>query len=259
MKITEERMGQLLPQNILDSELSLASKKVLAAMLDWYQNSEAKQTKIVIISNKVLCSIAGVGGDSLQQSLRELNDYGLVTRTIGTKLGDASKYVINFKKLLQPLKRMGFEEMFSEELETTESLEKPISTIVENSIVECSIDKSSIDKCSIDDDSTVESSTVDDIVDDCSIEKERTEHNTVSDTESTYTIKDFMKEVDETFVGESEDELLEQRISLSSKLSKRRIEIGENLYKRCNSYLNRKYDELVASIASTASVEELPF
>lgn len=249
MKITEERMGQLLPQNILDSELSLASKKVLAAMLDWYQNSEAKQTKIVIISNKVLCSIAGVGGDSLQQSLRELNDYGLVTRTIGTKLGDASKYVINFKKLLQPLKRMGFEEMFSAELEATESQEKPISTIVKNSIVEDSIDKCSIDKCS----------KVDDIVDDCSIEKERTEHDTVSDTESTFTIKDFMKEVDETFVGESEDELLEQRISLSSKLSKRRIEIGENLYKRCNSYLNRKYDELVASIASTASIEELPF
>lgn len=244
MKITEERMGQLLPQNILDSELSLASKKVLAAMLDWYQNSEAKQTKIVIISNKVLCSIAGVGGDSLQQSLREINDYGLVTRTIGTKLGDASKYVINFKKLLQPLKRMRFEEMFSEELETTESQEKPISTIVKNSIVEDSIDKSS---------------KVDDIVDDCSIEKERTEHDTVSDTESTFTIKDFMKEVDETFVGESEDELLEQRISLSSKLSKRRIEIGENLYKRCNSYLNRKYDELVASIASTASIDELPF
>lgn len=241
MKISEERMGQLLPQNILDSnELSLASKKVLAAMLDWYQNSEAKQTKIVIVSNKVLCSISGVGSNSLQESLREINDYGLVTRTIGTKLGDASKYIINFKKLLQPLKRMGFEEMFSEELEATESQEKPISTIVKNSIVKNSIDECSIEKCS----------TVDDSIDKCCIEKERTEHNTVSDTESTFTIKDFMKEVDETFVGESEDELLEQRISLSSKLSKRRIEIGENLYKRCNSYLNRKYDELVASMSN---------
>ncbi len=257
MKISEERMGQLLPQNILDSnELSLASKKVLAAMLDWYQNSEAKQTKIVIISNKVLCSISGVGSNSLQESLREINDYGLVTRTIGTKLGDASKYIINFKKLLQPLKRMGFEEMFSEELETTESQEKPISTIVKNSIVKNSIVKNSIDECS----------TVDDSIEKRSIEKKRTEHNTVYNTGSTLTlkdsmktIKDFMKEVDATFVGESEDELLEQRISLSSKLSKRRIEIGENLYKRCNSYLNRKYDELVASIASTAPIEELPF
>lgn len=245
MKISEERMGQLLPQNILDSELSLASKKVLAAMLDWYQNSEAKQTKIVIISNKKLCSISGVGSDSLQTSLRELNDYGLVTRTIGTKLGDASKYVINFKKLLQPLKRMGFEEMFSEEIETSESLETPIRTIVKNSIVknskeEISTEKLSTEQTREDKLSTEQLSQVENSTD---------KQTTVHTTESTFDIKDFMKEVDEAFVGKSEDELLDERLSLSSKLSKRRLEIGENLYNRCNSYLNRKYAELYAELS----------
>ena len=228
MKISEERMGQLLPQNILDSsELSLASKKVLAAMLDWYKNSEARQTKIVIISNKVLCSIAGVGGTSLQESLRELEEYSLIARTIGTKLGDASKYIINFKNLVKPLKRMGFEEMFSEELEITKSLEKPISTIVENSIVKCSKEE-----CSISD-----NRTVDDI-----------QEKSIQEQKSTFSFKDFMKTVDETLVGESEDELLDRRIDLSSELSKSRTNIGENLYSRCSSYLNRKYEEAIASI-----------
>ena len=142
MKISEKRMEEILPQNIKDSELlSLASKKVLAALLDWYLNSEAKTTKVVIISNKILCSIAGVGGTSLQESLRELNDYNLVTRTIGTKLGDASKYNINFKNLVKPLQKQTFESLFSEELEEAKSQETPISTIVKNSIVENSIVK----------------------------------------------------------------------------------------------------------------------
>lgn len=228
MKISEERMGQLLPQNILDSsELSLASKKVLAAMLDWYKNSEARQTKIVIISNKVLCSIAGVGGTSLQESFRELEEYSLIARTIGTKLGDASKYIINFKNLVKPLKRMGFEEMFSEELEITKSLEKPISTIVENSIVKCSKEE-----CSISDNRTV------DYIQEKSIQEQK----------STFNFKDFMKTVDETLVGESEDDLLDIRIDLSSELSKNRTNIGENLYSRCSSYLNRKYEEAIASM-----------
>jgi hypothetical protein len=249
MRITEERMGQLLPQNILDSELSLASKKVLAAMLDWYQNSEAKQTKIVIIQNKKLCSISGVGSDSLQTSLRELNDYGLVTRTIGTKLGDASKYVINFKKLLQPLKRMGFEEMFSEEIETSESLETPIRTIVKNSIVKNSIVKNSKEETSIEQLSTEQTredktSQVENSTDKTSTDKQTTVHT----TESTFDIKDFMKEVDEVFVGKSEDELIQRKVEISKELESKRMQLGSSMINRCRSYLNRKYEQATVLI-----------
>lgn len=225
MKISEKRMEEILPQNIKDSELlSLASKKVLAALLDWYLNSEAKTTKVVIISNKILCSIAGVGGTSLQESLRELNDYNLVTRTIGTKLGDASKYNINFKNLVKPLQKQTFESLFSEELEEVKSQENPISTIVKNSIVENSIVKNR----------TVQSSI------------EQTSTDKLS-TDNKY-FQEFKGFVDENLVGENEGELINKRVEISNNLKKKELEIGKTMCNRCSSYLNRKFDEAVASI-----------
>lgn len=220
MKISEKRMEEILPQNIKDSELlSLASKKVLAALLDWYLYSEAKTTKVVIISNKILCSIASVGGTSLQESLRELNDYNLVTRTIGTKLGDASKYNINFKNLVKPLQKQTFESLFSEELEEVKSQENPISTIVKNSIVENSIVKNR----------TVQSS----------IEQ--------TSTDNKY-FQEFKGFVDENLVGKNECELINKRVEISNNLKKKELEIGKTMCNRCSSYLNRKFEEAVASI-----------
>ena len=220
MKISEKRMEEILPQNIKDSELlSLASKKVLAALLDWYLNSEAKTTKVVIISNKVLCSIASVGGTSLQESLRELNDFNLVTRTIGTKLGDASKYYINFKNLVKPLQKQTFESLFSEELEEVKSQENTISTIVKNSIVENSIVKNRKVQSSIEQTST----------------------------DNKY-FQEFKGFVDENLVGENEGELINKRVEISNNLKKKELEIGKTMCNRCSSYLNRKFDEAVASI-----------
>lgn len=141
MKITEERMNEVLPPNILESELDLATKKVLAALCDWYLNSPAKESEIVIISNKGLAAIACVGGTQLQKALRQLQDYNLVDRIIGTGLGNASQYRINFKQMMKPLKRKTFAELFNLELEEPESSEKPISTIVQYSIVQSSSDK----------------------------------------------------------------------------------------------------------------------
>lgn len=230
MKISEKRMEEILPQNIKDSELlSLASKKVLAALLDWYLNSEAKTTKVVIISNKVLCSIASVGGTSLQESLRELNDFNLVTRTIGTKLGDASKYYINFKNLVKPLQKQTFESLFSEELEEVKSQENPISTIVKNSIVENSIVKSR----------TVQSSIEQTSTDKLSIEQ--------TSTDNKY-FQEFKGFVDENLVGENEGELINKRVEISNNLKKKELEIGKTMCNRCSSYLNRKFEEAVASI-----------
>ena len=230
MKISEKRMEEILPQNIKDSEkLSLASKKVLAALLDWYLNSEAKTTKVVIISNKILCSIASVGGTSLQESLRELNDYNLVTRTIGTKLGDASKYYINFKNLVKPLQKQTFESLFSEELEEVKSQENPISTIVKNSIVENSIVKNRKVQSSIEQTST----------DKLSIEQ--------TSTDNKY-FQEFKGFVDENLVGENEGELINKRVEISNNLKKKELEIGKTMCNRCSSYLNRKFEEAVASI-----------
>lgn len=222
MKITEERMGQLLPQNIIDSQLSLASKKVLAAMLDWYQNSKAKETKVVTISNKVLCAIAGVGGTSLQESLRELNDFNLVSRRIGTKLGDASEYTIHFKNLLKPLKRMTFEEMFSEELE---SLENPISTTLHNSTLH---------------NITEHNITLHSIEEQNSEEEKRKENNSF--------FEQFKNKVDSNLVGENEIELLAKKGEISTELMHKKMDIGSTTYNRCSMYLERMYEETIASM-----------
>lgn len=231
MKITEEMMGKILPQNIIDSEeLSLASKKVLAALLDWYQNSEARQTKIVIISNKVLCAISGVGGNSLQESLRELNSYNLVSRTIGTKLGDASKYIIHFKNLIKPLKKMSFEEMFAQELEDSESLENPISTIVENSKVENRREETII----------VNNSRVD------NIEEKNIEVDT---SKANYSYEEFKQMTVERLKGNNEDDLTKEKEKILRELNKNRLEMIPSLYQRCRMCLDRMYDEALATVA----------
>ena len=224
MRITEEMMGQLLPQNIIDSEeLSLASKKVLAAMLDWYKNSQANQTHIVIISNKILCAISRVGGNSLQEALRELSSYNLVTRTIGTKLGDASKYIIHFQNLIKPLKKMTFEEMFSKELE---SLENPISTIVKNSIVK--------------------SSKVENIIEESSKEK-KSEEDTSKAKANNY-FNEFTQIVNRTLVGKNEDELIQRKVEISEELESKRMELGSSVISRCNLYLKRKFEEALVLV-----------
>lgn len=227
MKITEEMMGNILPQNIIDSEeLSLASKKVLAAMLDWYKNSKANQTHIVIISNKVLCAIAGVGGNSLQESLRELDSYNLVTRTIGTKLGDASKYIIHFKNLIKSLKKMSFEEMFSKELE---SLENPISTIVENSIVETSKEETS----------RVNNSRVNNIV-----EKNIEEH-----TRKVNSYEEFKQMVVERLNGKNEDDLTKEKEKITRELNQSKIGMTSTQYNRFILCINNVYQGALATIA----------
>lgn len=136
MKITEQRMEELLPQSVKDSDLSLGTKKVLTALLDWYLNSKAKDTGIITISNKKLCGIAGVGGDSLQEAFRDMDECQLCSRKAGKGIGTASEYILNFEALSKPIKRKSFEELFAKELNNTKSMENPISTTVHNSTVQ---------------------------------------------------------------------------------------------------------------------------
>ena len=146
MKITEQRMEELLPSNIKDSELSLGTKKVLTALLDWYLTTEARNTGVVIINNSKLCAIAGVSPSTLQEAIRDIQEYGLGRREVGTGLGNASKYYLDFESFTKPLKRKSFEEIFAKELKDAKSSETPISTIVKHSIVEHSRVETSRDK-----------------------------------------------------------------------------------------------------------------
>lgn len=122
-----------LPSNILESELSLAAQKTLGALLLWTENSKALESGIIAISNKQLCKIGGVGHDTLKNALAELKLYGLVeTKKVGTCLGNASEYDINFEALEQPIRKRSIGERFARFKDKAQSPETPIGTTLHN-------------------------------------------------------------------------------------------------------------------------------
>lgn len=228
-----EEMMDRLPSNVKDSDvLRLESKKILAALLELLLHSEAKKSGIIYVGNSMLRKLSGVGSNNLLSGIQQLEDYELVTRIKGsvrkiqTEKGQASEYRINFKKLKEPIVEKTFDDLFSQFCEESQSLEKPISTTITTTITT----------------STTTANTT------TNTTSTKTSTIIPTKTENTFNIKDFMQMVDESLVGESEDELLSRRIDLSTELSKKRTEIGENTYKRCNNYLNRKYEEAIASM-----------
>lgn len=228
-----EEMMDRLPSNVKDSDvLRLESKKILAALLELLLHSEAKKSGIIYVGNSMLRKLSGVGSNNLLSGIQQLEDYELVTRIKGsvrkiqTEKGQASEYRINFKKLKEPIVEKTFDDLFSQFCEESQSLEKPISTTITTTITT----------------STTTANTT------TNTTSTKTSTIIPTKTENTFNIKDFMQMVDKSLVGESEDELLSRRIDLSTELSRKRTEIGENTYKRCNNYLNRKYEEAIASM-----------
>ena len=228
----EEMMGRL-PSNIKESDvLRLESKKILAALLELQLHSEAKNSGIIYVGNSMLRKLSGVGSSNLLSGIQQLIDYELITRVKGsvrkvqTEKGQASEYRINFKKLKEPIVEKTFDDLFSQFCEESQSLEKPISTTITTTITTSNTTTTS---------TTTSNST--------SIETSN--ENTTSN--SNY-FEEFTEDVNKRLVGENENELLEKRVELSNNLSRKRIEIGSSLYQRCTSYLNRKYEEAVASI-----------
>lgn len=124
-------MMDRLPSTVKDTDLLWPeSKSVLAALLELYLHSEARETKIVICANSLLRKLAGISKDGLQDGYNQLGDYGLVTRKPGKKRmkgekSEASEYIIHFDRLVKPLvKKLTFEDLYADELK---SLETPIS------------------------------------------------------------------------------------------------------------------------------------
>lgn len=127
MSKTSSVLAQL-PNNIVESELSLAAKKTLGALLLWTENSKAMESGIIAIDNKTLCRIGGVGHDTLLEALADLKLYGLVDRKIGEGEGAASEYTIHFEELGKPLRKRSISERFGRFMSQSKSLEMPIRT-----------------------------------------------------------------------------------------------------------------------------------
>lgn len=119
------------PEQIVQSEeLSLASKKILEALLDYLDNSQASTTRRIFINNKTLCRLAQVGHSVMFNALKELKQYSLVDRIQGKDKGTASEYIIHFDKLEEPLRKKTFHELFAKDIEMAKSRETPIGTTI---------------------------------------------------------------------------------------------------------------------------------
>ena len=126
-----EEMFDRLPSNIKETEvLRFQSKKVLAALLDMYLHSKAKETKVVIANNCQLRKLSGIKQNDLLTSLKQLEDYDLITRKVGKKGNEhiASEYKIHFNNLKKPLKEKTFEDLFGDELDEGKSSETSMGT-----------------------------------------------------------------------------------------------------------------------------------
>ena len=123
-----------MPEHIAQSDsLSLASKKILEALLDYLDNSQASTTRRIYINNKTLCRLAQVGHSVMFQSIKELKQYSLIDRVQGKDKGTASEYIIHFDKLEEPLKKKTFHEFFAKDIEMSKSRETPIGTTITTS------------------------------------------------------------------------------------------------------------------------------
>lgn len=112
-------------------------------------------------------------------------------------------------------------------------------------------DKTSLDKIRLDETSQVESSQV----------NFREKSGKMSSIENnTLTIETFQKEVEPLLECKTERELLNKKFDIIKNLNTKRFEIGESMYNRCLSYLNRKYNERCEVVqAEVSTVDELPF
>lgn len=123
------------PEHIAQSDLlSLASKKILEALLNYQFNSKAYDTGKLFINNATLCKLSKVGHSQLMKSIVELKMYSLVDRVQGGERGNASEYIIHFEKLKEPLKRKSFDDMFGRFMKGGQSRETPMGTTITTTI-----------------------------------------------------------------------------------------------------------------------------
>lgn len=231
MKISKERVEQILPQNIKDSTLLTENaKNVLAALMHCLLVSKgAEESGFLIKGNKELRELLQMNRDYMMDALRELEEYDLIKRVQGKtrKQGEkaqASEYHFNWDNIFdKPLKRKTSEELFQK---FRKSSGTPSGTTITTTITTST---------------PITTSTT------TSIKTSTTTSTETTTTNNNY-FEEFTEDVDKELVGEDEDELLEKRVELSNSLSRKRIEIGSSLYQRCTSYLNRKYEEAVASM-----------
>lgn len=109
IKITLERMSQVLPQTVLDSDLSKNAKKVLATIINYHLvNDKVRTTGFLAINNECLRQSAGIGKEYLRAAVQELIECRLIDRKAGSKWKEgeprtASEYRLVKENLTKPI------------------------------------------------------------------------------------------------------------------------------------------------------------
>lgn len=250
MKITKERVEQILPQNIKETTLlSDNAKNVLAMMMHSLLVAKgAQDSGVLVISNNRLRALLEMNRDYMLNAIRELEEYELITRIVGKTRTEgepstASEYHFNWDNIYnKPLKKKTSEELFSKFFKPSGTPSGTATTITTTTST------------------TSTTSTTTPITISTAIASSNAIASTTSTTSTTFTIETFQKEVEPLLECKYEDELISKKLDIIKNLNTKRLEIGESMYNRCLSYLNRKYNERCEVVQAEAStVDELPF
>jgi DNA-binding GntR family transcriptional regulator len=233
MKISQERVEQILPQNIKDTTLLTENaKNVLAVLMHCLLVSKgAEESGFLIKGNKELRELLQMNRDYMMDALRELEEYDLIKRVQGKtrKQGEkaqASEYHFNWDNIFdKPLKKKTSEELF-QRFRKSSGIPSGTTTTITTSIPITTSTKTSTT-------TSIKTET-----------KMQTETATINNKY----FEEFKENVNKRLVGSNENELLERRIELSNELSSKGIQFGQSLQARCASYLKRMYEEAIASM-----------
>ena len=129
IKITDERMAEVLPSEIKNTDvLSNSAKKTLAAIMNYHLLlEEVKNNGYVYLSNQILRESVGIRNNDVLSAVQELIECDLIERQSGRRRTEgeramASTYKVKWSNLTKPIKKKNtFEELFSEFLKSSET------------------------------------------------------------------------------------------------------------------------------------------
>lgn len=146
IKITNERIEQILPVNIMESDvITKNAKKTLATIMNYFYTLDVvKENRCLMISTDMLREAVGIKKESMLAALQELIEHDLIIREIGKKWERgvkpmASTYTVRWENLTKELKKKTPEDLFSAFLQVPDnqggnySISNSISSSVSNS------------------------------------------------------------------------------------------------------------------------------
>lgn len=120
IKITDERIEQILPVNIKESDvITKNAKKTLATIMNYfYTLNVVRENRCLMISTDTLRAAVGIKKASMLNALQELIEHDLIIREIGKKWKNgerpvSSKYYVCWENLTKELKKNTAEDMIS--------------------------------------------------------------------------------------------------------------------------------------------------